>query len=553
MKQEGLIAYWPFEKDCEERADAGCHATARGVTIAEGARFNGVDSAIEIRDHPQFRLGANDFSIAVWIHVDDKADVVGDLVSKFDSEARRGFHLGIVSASGITSTSQPNYRNVHFGMDNGQIDKQWTDCGRLGRAVNVKSLALVKGQLYAGTFEKEANERGHLWRYEGGRRWTDVGATPDGSNAVPSVIEFDSALYCATGRYNPIGSSLGAAQNTKAGGRVWRVDPDGRWMDCGKPGAADAVPDDTTVTGGYETGKADEATGLTVYRGELYVTSHHRRGAFKYEGGKNWRYIGPNERLMTFTVFQDRLYALVNGRSGVYRYEGGAEWTPCGNPESSEQVYSAITYDGKLHVGTWPGSDLFRYDGLPRHEGGGQPWTNMGRTGYEREIMALALYNGKLYAGSLPMANAWRLDANGFTFVGNVDNTPTVYLRRVWSMAVFQGKLFAGTLPSGRVQSIEAGRMATCDHALTAGWHHIVAAREGRKLKLYVDGKLVATSSSFDPPDYNLTNDQPLRIGHGVGANFCGAMRDLRIHNGALTSEQMNAFSNIRAPPETHP
>jgi hypothetical protein len=315
------------------------------------------------------------------------------------------------------------------------------------------------------------------------------------------------------------------------------VEGDGRWIECGKPGAKDGVPDDAAVTAAYETGKADEATGLTVYRGELYATSHHRRGAFKYEGGKDWKYIGPNERLMTFTVFQDRLYALVNGSNGVYRYEGGTEWTPCGNPEGSEQVYSAITYGGKLYVGTWPGSDLFRYDG-------DRSWTNMGRTGYEREIMALAMYNAKLYAGSLPMANVWRFDAQGFTFIGNLDNTDTVYLRRVWSMAVFRGKLFAGTLPSGRVRSIEAGRMATYDHTLAPGWRHIVAVREGQNLKLYVDGKLVAASSTFRPADYDLSNDQPLRIGFGIGANFSGVMRDLRIYNRALTPQQASSLFN---------
>ena len=147
----------------------------------------------------------------------------GDLISKFDPDARRGFNLGVVSASGITSTSQPNYRNVHFGIDHSRLDQKWADCGHLGRAVNVQSLAVVKGQLYAGTFEKEANEQGHLWRYEGDQRWTDVGATPDGSNAVPSVIEFDGALYCTSGKYNPIGSRQGAAQNTRPGGRVFRL------------------------------------------------------------------------------------------------------------------------------------------------------------------------------------------------------------------------------------------------------------------------------------------------------------------------------------------
>jgi hypothetical protein len=530
--EERLIAHWPLEKDGEELCGLGAQTKAHRIEFSLGARFNGIDSGIELQDHPALNFGTGDFSVAAWIQVEDHADVVGDIISKFDPETRRGFSLGVVSASGITSSSQPNYRNVHFGIDHGQLDEKWSDCGRPGRAVHVMALGLVKGQLHAGTFEKEAAEQGHLWRYAGGRRWIDLGATPDGSNSVPSVVEFDGALHCTTGKYNPVGSRLGPALNTKSGGRVWRVETEGRWTDCGKPGAEDAVADDATVAAIYETGKADEATSLTVYRGELYVTSHHRRGAFKYEGGKNWKYIGPDERLFTFTVFQDRLYALVNGKSGVYRYEGGAEWTSCGNPAGSEQVYAAITYGGKLHVGTWPDGDLFRYDG-------GQAWTNLGRTGYEREIMALSMYNGKLYAGSLPMANVWRLDSKGFTFVGNLDNTDTVCLRRVWSMAVYRGKLFAGTLPSGRVLSMEAGRMASSDRALASGWRHLAAVREGGRLRLYIDGRSVAESSAFSPGDYDLRNDQPLRIGFGVGHPFRGAMRDLRLYRRALTPREI--------------
>jgi hypothetical protein len=116
------------------------------------------------------------------------------------------------------------------------------------------------------------------------------------------------------------------------------------------------------------------------------------------------------------------------------------------------------------------------------------------RTGYEREIMALAMYNGKIYAGSLPMANVWRLDAKEFTFVGNLDNTDSVY--------------------------------------------------EGPRLKLHVDGRLVATSSAFNPADYDLSNNQPLRIGFGIGANFHGAMRDLRIYSRALTLQEVSRLFN---------
>jgi len=66
---------------------------------------------------------------------------------------------------------------------------------------------------------------------------------------------------------------------------------------------------------------------------------------------------------------------------------------------------------------------------------------------------------------------------------------PDVTYRRVWSMAMFGGRLYCGTLPSGHVYSWEAGKNATCDHALGRGWHHVAAIRAKDRLKLHVDGR----------------------------------------------------------------
>lgn len=513
--ESGLIGHWPFLGDA------------------------GRDCRLEVGDQPGLRLGAGDFSIALWLHTDAKTgDVVGDLISKFDPDTRRGFTLGVVTNTGVTTTAQSNYRNLHFGIDAGRLDG-WKDCGRPGRAVQIQGLGTWRDQLYAGAFEIGADERGHLWRYAGGQDWVDCGGTPDGSSAVSSMVEFDGHLYCTSGRYNPIGSRLGPAKNTRPGGHVYRVDGDGRWIDCGQPGIEDAVPEDAPpATTGYETGKADEATSLTVYHGQLYVTSHHRRGAFVYEGGTKWKYIGPKERLFSFTIFEDRLYALVNG-GPIYRYEGGTDWTYCGTPEGASQIYSAVTYQGELYVGTWADSKLFRYRG-------GTTWESGPVTGYEKEIMGMVLYNGKVYCGSLPMANAWRLDRDGWTFVGNVDNTPTVYLRRLWSLAVYRGKLFGGTLPSGHILSLEAGRMATHDQSLPDGWRHIVASREGGRLRVYLDGRAVAESSTFNPSDYDVSNAQPLRIGFGVGHPLRGTLNDVRLYNRALAAGEIEALTEKR-------
>ena len=535
----GLIGYWPFREDCEDQSGSGLIGSPINVTLESvaaasphgtAARFNGVDSYIEVQDHPALHLGAGDFSVATWIQTDEDSDVVGDVCSKFDPDARRGFGLSLVTNAGVTSTTQANYRNLHFGIDEGRIDVEWTDEGCTGNAVQVKALNVSEGHLYAGTFEAGAEETGHLWLYEESGQWRDLGGCPDGSNAVPSIANFDGALYCCTGRYNSVGSALPPPQNTVPGGRIYRIESDGKWIDCGQPGIEDATPEEHQVSG-YETGKADMASSLTVFRGELYVTSLYRRGAFKYEGGQRWKNIGPDRRLLSFSEYGGDLYALVNGGE-VLRYCGEDNWEDCGTPTGSTQTYGAAIYAGKMYVSTWPEGEVHRYDD-------GKTWTNMGRTGYERETMGMALYNQKMYVGSLPMANVWRMDGSRFTFVGNVDNTPTVFLRRAWSMAVYDGKLFVGTLPSGHVRSLQAGVMATCDYSFPSGWHHLAAVRSGNSLRIYIDGVCVGTSKAFNATDYDLTQNQPLIVGFGAHTYFRGALSDLRLYNRALTEREI--------------
>jgi len=65
------------------------------------------------------------------------------------------------------------------------------------------------------------------------------------------------------------------------------------------------------------------------------------------------------------------------------------------------------------------------------------------------------------------------------------------------------------------------------------------AARHGSQLRLYVHGRLAATSQLVVHRPFNLTNARPLRIGFGEQGYFTGAVADLRLHIGALDSEQV--------------
>ena len=110
-------------------------------------------------------------------------------------------------------------------------------------------------------------------------------------------------------------------------------------------------------------------------------------------------------------------------------------------------------------------------------------------------------------------------------------------------MAVFGGRLFCGTLPSGHVFSIEAGKSVTYDHALPAGWVHLAAVRDVDQLRLYVSGKLVATSGKFRADHYDLSNDKPLMIGFGAHDYFNGKLKDVRLYRRALTQDEIEKLA----------
>ena len=196
MSTQGLVAHWPFLEDCEDRRGArtvnhGVRLTGEGPAGRAAARFDGAGAHLEVAGVPAF--GAGDFSLAAWVHTERDTDLVGDILGNYDPRTRRGFHLSVVTNAGVTSTAQPNTRNLHFGTDDGGATPAWTDCGRPGNAVLISALKVFNSRLYAGTMETGSGEVGRLWRYEGGQEWRDLG-NPAGCNAVQTIAEFDGAL-----------------------------------------------------------------------------------------------------------------------------------------------------------------------------------------------------------------------------------------------------------------------------------------------------------------------------------------------------------------------
>ena len=525
-QKNGPVAHWKLSGDCRDHSGGNHHAINHGVKLdgLDGAVFNGIDAWLEVPSSEALCPGKGPFSLAVWIHTDAELDdVLGDVLGWYDSATRTGVNLSLMNYAGVTS-AQSNWRNIFFGIDAGHVDPEWTDCGRPGNCRYVKSLVVYDGHLYAAIWESGEGEVGHVYRYAGGTKWIDCGS-PDRSNAITGMAVYQGKLYAGSEYYSGGGSALPLSPNTEHGGRVFRYEGGTRWTDCGK--AADVR----------------SISGLAVYRGGLYAgtgssggwrDTPRTRGMYRYEGGDKWTSCGcPGTRITHMGVYNGSLYGLSYDGGAFSRYEGQSKWTQMGPVPNTNQVYSMAVHEGRIHVGTWPSGAVYRFDGP-------QQWTFAGRLGQEKEVMGMAVYNGKLYAGTLPLAEVYRYDG-GTTWVstGRLEHTPDVRYRRAWSMAVYNGKLFCGVLPSGHVLSLEAGKSATYDRALTPGWHHLVAVREKDRLGLYVDGARVAQSSVFDPAAYDLITGAPLKIGFGQHDYFNGRMKDLRIYNRVLDSGEI--------------
>ena len=519
----GLIGHWKLSGDVIDSSTRGNNGNGLGVDLnapgrdgkaGSAAGFDGRQSRVVVPHSESLQIGTSDFSIAMWVNTAQKLDdVLGDLISKYDPVSRRGFNFSIQNYAGVTS-SQSNYRHLHFGVDNGSPVGPWLDHGQLGNAVMIFGMSVFKGELFAGTCEAGEKQAGRVFRFDG-KQWTDCGS-PDPCNAVSSLAVHQGRLYVGVSKYRLAGSSLTESENQNLGGKVYRYEGDNQWVHCGTLPEVEAI------------------NGMVVYRGHLYAASLYApAGFFRYEGGKKWTSCGsPNgKRVESLTVHNGSIYATGYDEGAVYRYDG-TMWEHMGVLPEANQTYGFATYRGQLFVSEWPHAKVFRW-------GGGKNWISAGRLGEEKESMPLMVYNGKMFAGTLPSAEVYRFDDPNWTQVGRLDFTPDVRYRRAWTMAVFQGRLFAGTLPSGRVHSIEIGRNVTYDRALPSGWVHLAAVREQKRLRVHVAGKLVATSAIFPDQTYNIVNDQPLQIGFGAHDYFNGKISDVRLYERALTAAEI--------------
>ena len=126
-----LIAHWKLDGDVRDASPNQLSAENHGANLSapapdsaggKAAMFDGRMSFIEIPHAEPLALGTGEFSLTARVNsAADLDDVLGEVMSKYDPQTRRGFTLTIKHNVGGT-TSQANYRHVQFGIDNNHLD-----------------------------------------------------------------------------------------------------------------------------------------------------------------------------------------------------------------------------------------------------------------------------------------------------------------------------------------------------------------------------------------------------------------------------------------------
>jgi hypothetical protein len=547
------IARWPLQADANDVAGNN-HGMAHNVEFGAGpgaalgaASFNGRDSVIEVPDTEAVQLGSQDFTIAVRIQCAmPMRGVFGDVLAKFDPICRCGLNLQVAgSSAGYSFMSDA--RHVHFGIDDGYVGA-WEDCGKPWPSNSlVTSLVAMDNELYAGIADaKDPMDAARVFRWAGGTEWEDCGRLGSDPNhlSVMSMIVHDGKLYAGTGVWDWHRAS---GEDFEPGlSRVFVYEGGQEWRDLGPVGNSVRV-----LT-------------MASLNGELYAGLDRVGGGhcFKYDGTE-WIDCGApdGDNFENLAAVNGILYGATH--RNYYRYDGDQSWTCLARePHGIEQTHALQTVQGQLWSGTWPQGYVLRYqDG---------DWVNTGRLGLPEaghpainEINNLIVYNGKLYAGVIPKAQVWRYESDGhWTLMNSLASRPEHDVEdwaswcRVPTLAAFQGRLFAATGSCisravdvdpdntlGRVYAIELGQAVSCDRDIGGEWTHLAAVRRGKELRLYVNGEEVAASHAPAGHTFDLANPQPLTIGYGAQGYFAGRMADLRLYDCALTEEDIRESS----------
>jgi hypothetical protein len=522
-----------------------------------GAQFNGRDSLIEVADAPELQLGGEDFSVSAWIKcARPMRGVFGGVLSKFDGERRCGLNLWVAGSSASYS-AMGDSRHVHAGIDDAYCG-EWKDHGRPGVGNPlVPCLTVYQGELYAGVSDAERPEEAcKVFRWAGGEEWVDCGRLGgDPSHlSVMSMIVHEGHLYAGTGIWD-----WGRAEEARRASppnaltHVFRYEGGTTWRDLGQVGSAQRVICMASFGGELYAGldRGDEGrcfklrgdrwidAGVLEDRdnfeclmplgGVLYGASHF--AVYRYDGDRTWTCIGRRPfditQIHSLQVFGGKLWAGTWPQGYVLRYEGGEEWTntgllglAAGRPGVAmiNEINALGVHNGKLFAGVLPKAQIYRY------EADGQ-WTLLGN----------------------------------FASRGDWNPADCPSWMRVLTLTTHKGSLFTCTgasqarardvdpdLTVGRVLSCQTGVVASHEQDIGGEWTHVAAVRRSRDLRLYINGVLSHRMAAPRRRHFDLGNAEPLWIGAGSQGNFDGAISDVRIYRGALGTSQVKRLQRQR-------
>jgi hypothetical protein len=435
----GPVAHWKLAGDAKDSSANRLDATNRGVKFtakgpdgqAPAAVFDGVGSRLEVKPVPALRLGTGDFTVALWVHTTESLDDdLGDLVTMYDAKRRVGVNLSLRTNTGVTSC-QANTRQLQFGIDAGSEPK-WADEGRPGNATLAFALAVHDGSLYAGTASNAKDEVGRVYRHDGPDKWIDCGA-PDKCNAISALAVHKGKLYAASSKYRFAGSALPESENANRGGGVYRYEGDKRWTEVGRLSDTEAVgglvvykdrlyasslykpagffryeSDGKWTSLAVPDGKRVESLG--VFNGHLWATSYDGDRVYRYDG-KDWKdfgQLGDNTQTYSFAVHRGRLCVGTWPSGKVFRLEG-ERWEDLGRLGKELEVMGMLVHNGQLFAGTLPLAEVYRYNG-------GQTWARLSQIDTTpdvkyRRAWTMAQYKGKLFCSTLPSGRVHALEA----------------------------------------------------------------------------------------------------------------------------------------------
>jgi hypothetical protein len=499
-----LVSYWPFDAGALDVVGTNNGVNHGAVSVAGKAgnafSFDGVDDYVSVADANSLDFGSGSFSVSAWVYTDAAlSDVVGDVVSKFDPVAKKGFNFNVLSNTG---GPQSNYRNTQFGINDNKQDTAWAE--KAPSVGQILPLAVFNGKLYGG-----AGETGKLYEWNGVDAWVEKApklALGD-ETEVSSLAVFNGKLY----------------GTTAGGGKLVEWNGVNAWAQ-----KAPMLGTETTLPS------------LAVFNGKLYGGTGTNGRLFEWNGVDAWAQkapmLGSETHISSLAVFNGKLYGGTYPGGKLYEWTGSAWVERAPQLNGQVDIRSLAVFNGKLYGSAWGGGRLFEWNGV-------DAWVEKApKLGSEIIILSLAVFNGKLYGSTGTSGGKlyeWN-DNNAWVEKAPLMGSETY----VYSLAVFNGKLYASALLGGNLFEWKSGVAVSQNSELGSGWRHLAAVRDGGVLRLYVDGVLVGTSSAFVAGDYDLSNAQALLIGFGAQDYFNGRIDDLAVFNTALSQDNITAVYN---------